>query len=131
MRSLAPSGRRGVGAGDREDHVIGSGESWQTLDPETRPSHGPEIVATVFKAVAVLMLLSGTISAFAAGIALSSNAGHATALALIIEGSAILSAASLGFFAYVLDLLTSIRDNTDVLAELALVEDEDEVSPRS
>ena len=72
-------------------------------------SGGPSIVAFVFKAFAVLVVVAGVVTAFKVD-ELRSSASLAIAIG-VLAGTAV-AAASLAFFGYVLDLLVDIRDAT-------------------
>lgn len=92
-----------------------------------RRSRGPEIVAELFKGLALVVLALGLVAAIVTGAVLSQVSDIATKTAVeiacgIVIGS-VVSAASLAFFGYGLELLVQMRDNSDVLAELALTED--------
>ena len=81
------------------------------LDEYGRSSFGPGIVADDFRAVAILVLCA----AIGAALVEWSHPRGAIA-ALITIGAGIVTAALLAFCAYALDLLVSVRDNTNVLA---------------
>jgi len=93
-------------------------------------SRGPSLVATVFKVVAVLSLVAGSLSTLVLGLELARETthqvGNIVGICLGAEGGTILVSAALAFFGYVLDLLVDIRDNTFVTADLALWPDEEE-----
>ncbi len=81
------------------------------------PSHrGPHAVATVFLAVAFMVLALGLLSAVGVGIhvyrytaaSVERSIGYALAVAL----GAAFFASVLAFFGYVLDLLTEVAENT-------------------
>ena len=85
--------------------------------PKRAPSHrGPHAVATVFLAVAFMVLALGLLSAVGVGIhvyryttaSVERSIGYAIAVAL----SAAFVASVLAFFGYVLDLLTEVAENT-------------------
>jgi hypothetical protein len=90
------------------------------------PGHpGAEAVAEVFKFIAVLVLVFGIVGSIVVAVEVHKNGSQGGAVAGIIIGGiagSIVSAAALGFFAYVLDILMAISWNT----YLATVEDEDE-----
>lgn len=85
---------------------------------------GAEVVAIVFKGFAILTLVGGIISA----IAVDRNATVPAAAVIGIVLGAVIGAATLAFFGYVLDLLMDIRASTGIVSDLAL-DDEDEEEP--
>lgn len=91
-------------------------------------SRGPEIVAEVFKVVAVLALIAGVLGALAAGLELAKSSSTTTAIdtAVAIALGGAFTAASISFFGYVLEVLTQIRDATEVSAGIARIVDIEE-----
>ena len=81
---------------------------------------GPQVVSTTFKVFALIAIVFGFVAI------LIDLHDHDTASTFIglVAGTA-LSAATLAFFAYVLDLLMDIRSDTEVIAEMSLLEDDD------
>lgn len=83
--------------------------------PSVLPSPGhrrARAVSGVFKVAAWIVLGVGVLSALVSAVALHSHGGSAVLAALAVLGSSVLGAASLAFFACVLDLLVAIDDNT-------------------
>lgn len=89
-------------------------------------SRGARVVADVLKAAALVVLLLGLAGALGAGIALSQDAAVSPRSAVVtscaVALGAVIASAAVGFFGYALDVLADIRDDADVLAELALTE---------
>lgn len=88
-----------------------------------RASHGPSIVASVFKIFAAVILGIGAAAAWVIWVTLQgpsfSTARAAASCGAIVAG-AVFIAAALSFFGYVLDLLVEIRDAAQISSELAL-----------
>jgi uncharacterized membrane protein YeaQ/YmgE (transglycosylase-associated protein family) len=89
-------------------------------------SQGPEIVAGIFKVLAVLSVVAGVVVGLEAEHGLNASVSTGTRLAATIGiVGGVVGAAALAFFGYVLDLLMDIRASNEVVSELALVEDGD------
>lgn len=101
-------------------HGVDSGQAHATTPQPAQNSTprsygGARLVSTVFKVVAWLVILGGIIGAFATSKSLHGSGathGHVVAVVAGIAVGTILAAASLAFFAYVLDLLIGIASNT-------------------
>jgi len=96
-------------------HLAGDGKWYPAPGPHRPRYGGARTVSTVFKATAWLVLIGGTISAIQAARTLHNSGATSntvTDVVLGIVGGTILTAAAMGFFAYVLDLLVGIEENT-------------------
>jgi hypothetical protein len=95
-----------------------------TTDEGEYPTQGPRAVATVFKVAAFLALLGGMFSSVYTGgnLATSSSlsTGSVISISIGIAIGAILVAAALAFFAYMLELLLDIRESCEILADGSL-----------
>lgn len=95
-------------------------------------SRGPEVVATIFKVCAVVVLAAGLLAALATGVDLERTTLDTTrgivVISLSIAGSAIVVSAAVAFFAYVLELLLQIRNAVEVTAEEVMAFDEEGVA---
>lgn len=93
-----------------------------------RSSRGPRIVATTFKVLAVIEVVGGSLGALITGLDLGHNSSLSTSgvvgTAAGIEVGAIVVAATLAFFGYVLELLTDMRDDSEIATDLALTPDD-------
>jgi hypothetical protein len=79
-------------------------------------TRGAEIVATVFKGLALLTLAGGLVATFAVDRGTTVSAAAFAGIVL----STVVGAATLAFFGYVLDLLMDIRSSTGTTSALAL-----------
>ena len=97
-----------------------------------RPSGRVEAAPPWFRLAAMVVLLAGTVAAVSLGLALSrttsESVGGLIAIAAAVECGAIVLGAVLGFFAYALELMIDIRDQTRVVAELAFGPEEEALS---
>lgn len=78
---------------------------------------GAEMVSTVFKVVAIVVLIGGIVGSVVSAIELHHHTvNEGTTVGVLIGGivGSIIGAATVAFFAYVLDLLMSIDLNTDL-----------------
>lgn len=83
--------------------------------PRHRTYGGASAVSVIFKAASLLVLIGGGISAYETARALHNHgdsSGTVTGIVIGIIAGTIITAASLAFFAYVLDLLKGIESNT-------------------
>lgn len=98
----------------------------ESLPLRTPLSGGPQMTATVFKIAAMVVLVGGTIAALALILFGGSDNHAGVIVGLCVEGGAVLTAVGSAFLGYTLELLISIRNSTDVLAGLALLDDDEE-----
>jgi TRAP-type C4-dicarboxylate transport system permease small subunit len=92
-------------------------------DDSEYPTGGPRTVATVFKVAALLALVGGIVAAMSTAADLSNHSSLSTSgvlgISIGILAGAILLAATLGFFAYMLELVLDIRESCEILADAA------------
>ena len=95
---------------------MASGQRWSHGgNYEYRGHRGAEVVSSVFKVVALIVLIGGIVASIVTAIELeghSANRGVVVGVAIGGIVGSIVAAASIGFFAYVLDLLMDIDWNT-------------------
>lgn len=97
-----------------------------------RRSSGPRLCAGLFKVVAVVAIVAGAVAAAVVGVALTNDGdtvGHSVDVAFLVFVGGIVTAASVAFYGYVLDLLADIRDNSDLSVAVAMIEDDDASIP--
>jgi hypothetical protein len=86
-------------------------------------SRGPRRVAAIFKVFAILTCIGGVLVLAGLFSNRASNPVAGATYAAVIA-STILGIATLLFFAYVLELLVDIRDNSEITTDLALIPEE-------